>query len=59
MGKRKAIKPAESATGLRRNAGDSETEDILLDPIVMKMLGMRIGIDHDLFMVRKKYFHEL
>ena len=32
------IKPAESVAGLRRNAGDSETEDILRDPIVMKML---------------------
>jgi hypothetical protein len=35
---RRTIKPAESAVGLRRNAGNSETEDILRDPIVMKML---------------------
>lgn len=32
------IKPAEPVAGLRRNAGDSETEDILRDPIIMKML---------------------
>ena len=35
---RRTIKPAEPVAGLRRNAGDSETEDILRDPIVMKML---------------------
>jgi hypothetical protein len=35
---RRTIKPAESVAGLRRNAGDTETEDILRDPIVMKML---------------------
>jgi hypothetical protein len=35
---RRTIKPAESAVGLRRNAGNSETEYILRDPIVMKML---------------------
>jgi hypothetical protein len=39
MGRIKIIKPAESATGLRKNASDSETEDTLRDPIVMKMLG--------------------
>ncbi len=38
MGRRKTIKPADSAAGLRRSAGDSETEDVLRDPIVMKML---------------------
>ena len=38
MGRRKAIKPAESVAGLRKSARDSETEDILRDPVVMKML---------------------
>ena len=35
---RRTIKPTEPVAGLRRNASDSETEDILRDPIVMKML---------------------
>ena len=38
MGRRKSIKPAGSAAGLRKSASDSETEDILRDPIVMKVL---------------------
>jgi hypothetical protein len=38
MGRRMTIKPTESTAGLRKNAGDFETEDILRDPIVMKML---------------------
>jgi hypothetical protein len=38
MGRRTTIKPAKSAAGLRKNASDSETEEILRDPIVMKML---------------------
>ncbi len=38
MGRRNTIRPAESAAGLRKNASDSETEDILRDPITMKML---------------------
>jgi len=38
MGRGKTIKPAGSATGLRKSASDSETEDILRDPIVMKVL---------------------
>ena len=42
MGRRKTIKPAGSAAGMRKSAqecaSDSETEDILRDPIVMKVL---------------------
>jgi hypothetical protein len=38
MGRRKTIKPAVSAAGLRKSASDSETEDILRDPVVMKVL---------------------
>jgi hypothetical protein len=38
MGRRMTIKPTESVAGLRKNASDSETDDILRDPIVMKML---------------------
>jgi hypothetical protein len=38
MGRRNTIRLAESAAGLRKNASDSETEDILQDPIAMKML---------------------
>lgn len=38
MGRRKAINPAESAAGMRKSIGDSETEDILKDPTIMKML---------------------
>ena len=38
MGRRTTIKPAKSAAGLRKTASDSETEEILRDPIVMKML---------------------
>jgi hypothetical protein len=38
MGRGKTIKPAGSAAGLRRSAGDSETEDLIRDPIVMKVL---------------------
>jgi hypothetical protein len=36
--RRMTIKPAESAAGLRKSVSDSETEDILRDPIIMKML---------------------
>ena len=36
MDRKKAIKPA--AEGLRKNASDSETEDIRRDPIAMKLL---------------------
>jgi hypothetical protein len=43
MGRIKIIKPAESATGLRENASDSETEKILRDPIVMKCLDLPGG----------------
>jgi len=38
MGRRTTTKPAKSAAGLRKNVSDSETEEILRDPIVMKML---------------------
>ena len=38
MRRGKTIKPAGSAAGLRKSASDSETEDILRDPVVMKML---------------------
>ncbi|OPY54083.1 MAG: hypothetical protein A4E48_00439 [Methanosaeta sp. PtaU1.Bin060] len=38
MGRRKAVKPAESSTGLRKSVGESETEAILKDPAIMKML---------------------
>lgn len=38
MGRRKTVKPAESATELRKSAGESETEDILRNPTIMKML---------------------
>ena len=38
MGRRKTARPAESAAGLHKNASDSETEDILRDPIIMKVL---------------------
>lgn len=38
MGRRKTIKPAESAGGLRKSAAESETEAILRDPTIMKML---------------------
>jgi len=38
MGRRKTIKPVESIVGLRKNASDAETEEILRDPIIMKML---------------------
>ena len=38
MGRGKTINPAVSAGGLRKSTSDSETEDILRDPIVMKML---------------------
>lgn len=38
MGRRKTVKPAESAVGMRKSVGESETEDIIRDPIIMKML---------------------
>jgi hypothetical protein len=38
MGRRKTVKPAESAAGMRKSIGDSETEDILNDPTIMKHL---------------------
>lgn len=38
MGRRKTVKPAESATELHMSTGESETEDILRDPIITKML---------------------
>jgi hypothetical protein len=38
MGRGKTIKPAGSVAGLRKSASDSETEDILRDPVVIKML---------------------
>ena len=38
MRRGKTIKPAGSAAGLRKTASDTETEDILRDPIVMKVL---------------------
>ncbi len=38
MGRRKTVTPAESAVGMRKSAGESETEAILRDPIIMKML---------------------
>jgi len=38
MARGKTIKPAGSAAGLRKSAADSETEDILRDPVVMKVL---------------------
>jgi len=37
MGKRKIIMPVEGSAG-RKNTGNSETDDILRDPVVMKML---------------------
>ena len=37
MGKRKTIKPSESSAG-RKNTGNSETDDILRDPVAMRML---------------------
>jgi hypothetical protein len=38
MGRRKTVKPVESSAGMRKNAGESETEAILRDPTIMKML---------------------
>ena len=38
MRRGKTITPAGSAAGLRKSASGSETEDILRDPIVMKVL---------------------
>lgn len=38
MGRGKTIKPAGFEAGLRKSASDSETEDILRDPVVMNML---------------------
>lgn len=38
MGRRKAIKPTKTATEIHKNKIDPETEDILKDPIIMKML---------------------
>ena len=38
MGRRKTIKPAGSVAGLRKSVSDSETEDILRDPVVMRVL---------------------
>lgn len=35
---RRTVKPAESAAGVRKSAGEFETEDILKDPTIMKML---------------------
>ena len=35
---RKTVKPAEPAGGMRKGAAESETEAILGDPIIMKML---------------------
>jgi hypothetical protein len=37
MGRRKTVKP-KSAAGMHRNAIESETEEILRDPIIMNML---------------------
>ncbi len=38
MGRRKTVKLAESAAGRRKSAGESETENILRDPTIVKML---------------------
>lgn len=38
MGRRKTVKPAESATGMRKSVGEFEKEEILRDPTIMKML---------------------
>jgi hypothetical protein len=35
---RRTVKPAESGAKMRKNVGESETEDILKDPTIMKML---------------------
>jgi len=35
---RRPVKPAESAPRMRKSVGNSETEDILKDPTIMKML---------------------
>jgi hypothetical protein len=37
MGRRKIIMPVEGSA-VRKNTGNSETDDILRDPVVMKML---------------------
>jgi hypothetical protein len=38
MGRRKTVKPAESSAGMRKSAGESETEAIIKDPAITKML---------------------
>ena len=38
MGIRKTVKPVGSSVGMRKSTGESETEAILKDPAIMKML---------------------
>lgn len=35
---RRTVKPSEATAGMRKSAGESETEAILRDPTIMKML---------------------
>lgn len=35
---RRTVKPSEATAGMRKSVGESETEAILRDPTIMKML---------------------